>query len=225
MGAPKPLGADDLISSQEKARGKRVGFMLMVIIGCIIYLGATGRIRMPSFESEPNGSTVKLYSADINGNHITNHQLIDEADIARVSEDSVYIRRSALAADENSIYIPEWRVRILKPNTIKDFAYAFDGEKLYLYGTAETELANITTTFPFGSVDTTYTGYVTLEDDADSKEQFSVFDINDTQYLRYYPNQKLVDATGSEQFVIFRDDSLKEFEDHFGDFRSYLTIN
>ena len=224
MGAPKPLGTEDPLRSESNGKGKYFAVMTLVIVIMVAYMALTGKISMPTPPARKNGSTVQVYSADINGKEVTNYNLIPEQDIARLSEDKIYIRRDALAADESSIYIPQWRVRILRPGII-DFAYAFDGNKLYLYGLADVDVTNASGEFAFGSIDTTYVGYVTTATGEKIKDKYSVFDIDDKRFLRYFSNPKLENAVGNAAYMYLRDNTLQEFKAHFGDFRSYLNIN
>ena len=78
----------------------------------------------------PNGKQVSLYTADIEGDHIKNANPIDESDIARVSDSSIYIQRSALVADPSYIYIPEWKVKILGQNAGQTIKNEFTWDKI-----------------------------------------------------------------------------------------------
>ena len=140
-------------------------------------------------------------------------------------KEPIYIRRSAVSADSTYIYIPEWKVKIIKPGSIKNFAYAFDGQKLYFYGTASDVDANgASGDVAFGNIEGTYIGYLEVETNQTWKEEFSIFEIDDEQFLRYYTNEKVNDATGNEAYIKLRDGTTTEFRDHFGDTRTYLNF-
>lgn len=226
---PTPLG----VSNDNNASGITKATKIFIIFFIIV---ATASIFMSWLEYSdnskwalPNGKQVSLYTADIEGNHIKNSSPIDESDVARVSDSSIYIQRSALVADPSYIYIPEWKVKILKPS-VENFSYAFNGkDKLYIWGNVGDDYQNEDakvrgeiTNVDGQIVPAAYLGMIVKSDFARNRNTLSVFDIDQKDYLYYVESADLDKYyQGNAYYQTNLAHTLQELNEHFSDFDTY----
>ena len=226
---PTPLGTgnDKNVSGITRAT-KMFVLLFIAVVGFSLFMSWL-EFSDNSEWALPNGKQVSLYTADIEGDHIKNANPIDESDIARVSDSSIYIQRSALVADPSYIYIPEWKVKILKPS-VENFSYAFNGkDKLYIWGNVEDDYQNEDAKVQgeITNVDgqiapAAYLGMMIKSDFAKNRNTLSVFDIDEKDYLYYVESADLDKYyQGNVYYQTNLAHTLQELNEHFSDFNTY----
>ncbi len=229
---PTPLGTGNDKNVSSITRTTKIFVLLFIAIAGISLIMSWLKFSDNSEWSVPNGKQVSLYTADIEGNHIKNATPIDENDIARVSDSSIYIRRSAITADTAYIYIPEWNVKILKP-TIENFSYAFIGkDKLYIWGNVE-DIYHTGTSNVQGEIldnngqiqPAAYLGMIVKSDVDANRNTLSVYEINDQEYLYYVENADLSQYyQGNSYYMTNLANTLQELHGHFTEFSTYQNF-